>query len=86
MYIKHDSTIPIPGEEVAFSFAEIVVDKYRTAMAAWEYFYPKMLKGGSITVPEYDSCMDIKRATNDFLHDKPERLEINENRWFIVKQ
>ncbi len=86
MYIKHDSTIPIPGEEPAFSFAEIVVDKFRTAMAAWEYFYPKMLKGGSITVPEYDSCVDIKRATNEFLNDKPEKLETNENGWFIVKQ
>lgn len=86
MYIRHESTIPILGEEVAFSFAEIEVDRYRTAMAAWEYFYPKMLKGGSIAIPDYDSCSDIKRATNDFLCDKPEKLETNGERTFIVKQ
>lgn len=86
MYIKHDSTIPIPGEEAAFSFAEIEVDKYKTAMAAWGYFYPRMLKGGSIAIPEYDKCQDIKSATDVFLHDKPEELETNEGKRFIVKQ
>ena len=79
-----------------FCFVSIDVDLYKTTMAAWEFFYPRMVKGGVIAIYDdydYPTCPGVTKATDEFLRNKLEdlRFDLVENKAlknlvYIVKE
>lgn len=59
-----------------FSVVHLDVDIYESTKECLEFFYPKMQSGGYIIFDDYTtpSCPGVKKAVDDFLQDKPEKL------------
>jgi len=58
-----------------FAFIMLDFDKYNPTLAALEYFYPKVSKGGYVFLHDYNSPESdyaCSKALNLFLSDKPE--------------
>ncbi len=78
--IFHEGVFPATAEAVKndrFCFVSIDVDLYKPTRAAWEFFYPRVNRGGVIAL--YDdyfsvACGGAKKATDEFLADKLEEL------------
>jgi len=69
-----ETAIGLENEE--FSFVMVDFDKYEPTLAALEFFYPRVHKGGFIFVHDYnspESNWGCSRALNLFLSDKPEK-------------
>ena len=81
--IFHKGVFPDTASEVEdkkFCFVSIDVDFYKPIKAAFEFFYPRMTKGGTIAV--YDdygnpATPGTKKAVDEFLLDKPESLRLD---------
>lgn len=62
-------------ENKKFAFVMLDLDKYKPTFSGWEFFYPRVAKGGFIFVHDYNGaenpCHD---ATDDFLKDKEEKI------------
>ncbi len=97
--VFHKGRFPNTAEEVKdkrFCFVSIDVDLYKPTKAAWEFFYPRMVKGGVIAVYDdynFSSCPGATKATDEFLQDKPELLHFElvkdkalKNLVYIVKE
>lgn len=70
-----ETSLGLEGER--FSFVLYDADKYEPAVAALEFFYPRLSPGGYFVLHDYNSLESnqaVKRATDAFLADKPERL------------
>jgi hypothetical protein len=66
-----------PVSNLSFCFVNIDVDIYRSMTDCWEFFYPRLCKGGIFYIEDdYDSpaTPGVTKATNEFLADKPEKL------------
>ncbi len=64
-------------EGETFSFAMLDFDKYEPTLAALEFFYPRVSKGGYIFVHDYNSPESdwaCKRATDKFMAGKVEKV------------
>ena len=62
-------------ENEDFSFVMVDFDKYEPTLAALEFFYPRVHRGGFIFVHDYNSPESgwaCSKALNLFLSDKPE--------------
>lgn len=78
--VFHEGVFPATAESVRgknFCFVSIDVDLYKPTRAAWAFFYPRVNKGGKIVL--YDdyfgvACAGARKATDEFLADKPESL------------
>lgn len=65
-------------EDCVISVANIDVDNHDAVKACLEFIYPRVQPGGYIALDDYGcpACPGAKKATDDFLADKPERLEL----------
>jgi len=69
-----------------FSFVHLDVDLYQSTRDAIEYFYPRMSRGGIIISHDYPFASGVRKAFDEFFHDKPEPvIELTENQCLIVK-
>jgi len=65
-----------PIKDLKFCFVNIDVDICRSTKDCWEFFYPRMIKGGVIHIQDdYPGLPGVKKATDEFLSDKPEKLK-----------
>lgn len=66
-------------EGTVISVANIDVDNHDAVKACLEFVYPRVPAGGYIALDDYGcpACPGAKKATDDFLADKPEKLEPN---------
>lgn len=70
-----ETSAGLEGEK--FSFILYDADKYEPAVAALEFFYPRLSPGGYFFLHDYNSPESnhaVRRATDAFLADKPEKL------------
>ena len=62
------------------------VDLYASTLAAFEFFYPRMLRGGVIITHDYSVLSGVAEATRSFLADKPEQvIELPTTQAMVVK-
>ncbi|MGY3802540.1 TylF/MycF/NovP-related O-methyltransferase [Pigmentibacter ruber] len=59
-----------------FSLVNLDMDVYQSTKLGFEYFYPRMNRGGIIICHDYFSqtCPGVKQAVDEFFIDKPETL------------
>jgi hypothetical protein len=87
-----EDTLPQLKNE-KFKLVHLDVDLYQSYKTCLEFFYDKVISGGYIVFDEYGSedstYPGSKKAIDEFLSDKPERLErfdeIKYPRYFIKK-
>lgn len=62
------------GEQ--FALVHLDADLYDPTLAGLEFFYPKLVSGGCMIIHDYFSGAwpGVKKALDQFLQDKPERL------------
>ncbi len=65
-------------EDKKFSFVHLDVDLYSATSDALKFFYPRMLPGGRILSHDYGQCEGVWRAFDEFMVDKPEKLQPTE--------
>jgi O-methyltransferase len=71
-------------EDERFAFVVIDLDKYESTRAALEFFYPRTVKGGFISVHDYsspESDWACSRALDEFLADKIEKPVLIPDSW-----
>ena len=64
-------------EDSSFCFVLLDLDLFKSTIAALNYFYPKMIRGGYIFIHDYnnpESNYAISRALKEFMFDKPELI------------
>jgi O-methyltransferase len=64
-------------ERETFSFVLFDADKYDVAMAAFEFFYPRLSPGGYFFLHDFNSSesnWSVSKATREFLRGKPESI------------
>ncbi len=66
-------------EDSVISVANIDVDNHDAVRDCLAFIYPRVPPGGYIVLDDYNcpACPGAKKATNDFLSDKPEQLVTN---------
>lgn len=72
----------------SFSFVHLDVDLYQPTLDAISFFYGRTAPGGLIVCDDYGSqlCPGAKRAIDEFLNDKPERvIHLTTGQGVIVK-
>ncbi len=55
-----------------FAFVHLDADLYRPTLAGLEFFYPLVVPSGYIVVHDYNAWHGARKATDEFLGDKPE--------------
>jgi O-methyltransferase len=79
-------------QDLKFCFVHLDVNLYTSYKECMEFFYPRVVTGGIILLDEYNDppWPGCNKALNEFLADKPERLEAavsdNYQKYFLVKQ
>jgi hypothetical protein len=73
---RFPGSIPPDLDGATFCFAHIDCDLYGTALAALEFFYPRLSPGGMLMLHDYTNphWEGIRRAADGFLAGRPERL------------
>jgi hypothetical protein len=72
-----------------FSFVHLDCDIYQSYKECLEFFYPRMSPGGVVLFDEYNDppWLGCNKAVDEFLSDKPERLEMierdNHQKWLL---
>ncbi|HEX4604468.1 MAG TPA: TylF/MycF/NovP-related O-methyltransferase [Candidatus Angelobacter sp.] len=63
-------------ESKKFAFVHIDVQLYQPTRDSFEFFYPRMNKGGIILCDDYgfSTCPGAKQAVDEFFVDKPEKI------------
>jgi len=72
-----------------FSLVHIDVDLYKSVLECSQFFYPRMTQGGILVYDDYNhtSCIGAKKALDEFMVDKPEKIEVGaECQVFVVKK
>lgn len=80
------SSIP---NDTEFGFVHLDADIYTTTKECLEFFYPKMVKGGSILLDDFDfrTTPGCKKAVLEFMSDKPEYcISLGTGQGLIIKQ
>lgn len=89
-FIFHVGIFPETAESVKnkrFCLVNIDVDIYQSTKDCWEFFYPRMIPGGVIIIfDDYPALLGVKKATDNFLKDKPEILQEEVDAVYMVKQ
>jgi hypothetical protein len=79
-----DSTADV--EDRTYTFAHFDVDLYEGTKACFEYFYPRMVRGGVLISHDYDWASGVRKATDEFFDDKPEPIiELPTTQCMVVK-
>lgn len=58
-----------------FAFAHIDTDIYQSTKDSLEYIYPRMNTNGVILIHDYPAHDGVKKAVDDFLKDKGEKIK-----------
>lgn len=64
-------------EEESFALVMLDVDHYQAALDVFEFFYPRLVRGGYFFMHDFNSNESeyaISRAAHEFMKDKPEAL------------
>ena len=79
---KNDNIVPVEGVFPAsipenfsgkkFSFIHIDMDLFEPTLAALDYFYPKISKGGYLIIHDYNTWSGAHDAVDQFFRDKAE--------------
>jgi O-methyltransferase len=80
------TAVPITNEK--FSFVHLDVDLYEATLDCIKFFYSRMEKGGILISHDYGNALGVRRAFDEFFHDKPEpiiEIEILGSQSLIVK-
>jgi len=76
-------------EELQYSFVHIDADLYQSTLDGFDYFYPRMCKGGIILLDDYEwpHTPGVKKAVEEWMKDKPERIIVSslDHQAFIIK-
>ena len=75
----HKGWIPDRFSDVAdrrFAFVHIDVDLYQPTLDSFEFFYPRMNRGGLIVCDDYafSTCPGANKAMDEFMSGKPEQI------------
>jgi O-methyltransferase len=71
-------------EDERFALVMLDFDLYKSAIDAFSFFYPRLVKGAYFFMHDFnnpESNHGISRAANEFLMDKPERLVEISDEW-----
>jgi len=71
-------------EDERFAMVMLDFDLYKSAIEAFEFFYPRLVRGAYFFMHDFnnaESNYGISRAANEFLSDKPERLMEIPDQW-----
>lgn len=74
-------------EQEMFAFVLLDVDIYKPSLAALEFFYPRLSRGGYCFIHDYnspESNFAVKKAVNLFLSSKPELIVELPDTWGSV--
>jgi len=77
-----DTTLGIEDER--FALVMLDFDLYKSALAAFQFFYPRLVRGGYFFMHDFNSPESdyaISRAANEFLADKSELLVEIPDEW-----
>jgi len=78
--------------DLRFCFVHLDVNLYSSYKECMQFFYPRVVAGGIILLDEYNdpSWPGCNKAMDEFLADKPERLEAivsdNYQKYYLIKQ
>lgn len=73
-------------QERKFAFVSIDVDLPEGTRACLDFFYPRLVPGGVLISHDYSFLAGVKRAFDEFLVDKPERvIELPTSQCLLVK-
>lgn len=61
-------------EDKKFSYVNLDTDLYTSILDGLEFSYPRMVRGGMITIHDYPQIGGVTRALNEFMKDKPETI------------
>lgn len=79
------SATPIKNRK--FAFVHLDVDLYQSTLNCLDFFYKRMQKGGIILTHDYARAEGVKKAFDEFLLDKPEKLiELSMTQGMIIKK
>ncbi len=69
-------TAEMVPEGVTFALVHLDADLYKPILDGLKFFYPKMAVGGAMIIHDYSSGAwpGVKKAADEFLTDKPEKL------------
>jgi O-methyltransferase len=75
--VFHPGLIPATfaaAKDRAFSFVHIDVDIYQTSQDCCEFFYPRMVRGGTMLFDDYGfpQCRGMRKAVDEFFLNKDE--------------
>ena len=69
-----------------FSFVNLDTDLYESTLSGLKFFYPRMNTGGIIISHDYFGCPGVKKAVDEFFHQKKEPVvEIPGTQCLVVK-
>lgn len=71
-----------------FSIVHIDTDTYHSYANCLDFFYPRMVSNGLILLDDYaePSCQGATLATNEFMQNKPENVQVLGVQYYIIKQ
>jgi O-methyltransferase len=79
-----DSAKTLPERQ--FSFVHLDVDLYESTLAGLQYFFPRLIPGGVILSHDYSILAGVRKAFDDFLHDKTERpVQLPSTQCMLIK-
>ena len=85
----HPGVFPTTGEDVKnekFSFVHADVDIYSSTRSVLEFFYPRLLRGGTLISHDYVTSRGPREAIEEFFKDLPEPvIELPGDQAMIVK-
>jgi len=75
-----------PIMDKRFSFVHLDVDTFESTAACLEFFYPRMNQGGIIISHDYIPAKGVRKAFDDFFHERPEPIiEMAGTQCLVVK-
>jgi len=85
----HQGVFPATGEAVKderFSFVHSDVDLYSSTRGVFEFFYPRLLRGGIIVSHDFAHAPRVREAIEEFFRDLPEPvIELPGDQAMVVK-
>ena len=69
-----------------FSFVHLDADLYESTLAAFEFFYPRLVPGGIVLCHDYPSAAGVVKAIEQFFRGKPDPvIELTGYQVMVVK-
>ncbi len=85
----HEGLFPATAQgltEKSFSFVHVDCDLYHSIVACCEFFWPRLLDGGTMLFDDYTYYLGAQKAVVEFFADKPETPFIIQSGQVIVRR